>query len=142
MTDQPAFPPMPKPRGGLTPYLQLDGALKAARFYEQAFGAEQVFLVPPDEQGRTMHVHLVVNDSSVMLSDAYPEHGHGHKPAQGYTLQLHLDDADIQRWWDRAVAAGCEVQMPLQIMFWGDRWGSLRDAFGVEWAMNAPVNQG
>jgi len=142
MTDQPAFPPMPEPRGGLTPYLQLDGALKAARFYEQAFGAEQVFLVPPDEQGRTMHVHLVVNDASVMLSDAYPEHGHGHKPAQGYTLQLHLDDADIQRWWDRAVAAGCEVQMPLQIMFWGDRWGSLRDPFGVEWAMNAPVNQG
>jgi uncharacterized glyoxalase superfamily protein PhnB len=26
-------------------------------------------------------------------------------------------------------------------MFWGDRWGSLRDPFGVEWAMNAPVNQ-
>ncbi len=141
MTDQPAFPPMPKPRGGLTPYLQLDGALKAASFYAQAFGAEQVFVVPPDEQGRTMHVHLVVNDSSLMLSDAYPEHGHGHRPAQGYTLQLHLDDADIESWWDRAVAAGCEVQMPLQIMFWGARWGSLRDPFGVEWAMNAPVNQ-
>jgi uncharacterized glyoxalase superfamily protein PhnB len=27
-------------------------------------------------------------------------------------------------------------------MFWGDRWGSLRDPFGVNWAMNAPVKDG
>jgi uncharacterized glyoxalase superfamily protein PhnB len=27
-------------------------------------------------------------------------------------------------------------------MFWGDRWGSMRDPFGVHWAMNAPVKKG
>jgi uncharacterized glyoxalase superfamily protein PhnB len=28
--------------------------------------------------------------------------------------------------------------MPLADMFWGDRYGQLRDSFGVLWAMNQP----
>lgn len=137
MTDQPAYPVAVK--GGLCPYLQVDGALKAADFYKTAFGAELAHAVPPDEQGRTMHVHLYVNGSSLMLNDAYPEYGHAHQPAAGYVLQLHLQPDTIDAWWQRAIDAGCEVLMPLDVMFWGDRWGSLKDPFGVSWAMNAPV---
>ncbi|MFD9898178.1 VOC family protein [Mesorhizobium sp. NPDC059025] len=130
--------PRPKVLGGLIAYLQVDGAVKAAEFYKHAFGAEEVFAYPPDEQGRTMHIHLYVNGSSLMLSDAFPEHGHPHKPAQGYTMQLILQADNIDGWWKRAVEAGCEIENPLGDMFWGDRWGSLRDPFGINWAMNAP----
>jgi uncharacterized glyoxalase superfamily protein PhnB len=136
-SDQPA---PAKVLGGMTPYISVEGALKAAEFYGKAFGAETVFMFPPDEQGRTMHVHLHVNGSTLMLSDGYPEHGHPAMKPQGYTLQLHLKGSEIDRWWKRAVDAGCEVTTPLAIMFWGDRWGSLRDPFGIDWAMNAPVN--
>ncbi|TWH31714.1 MULTISPECIES: VOC family protein [unclassified Aminobacter] len=139
MSDQ-QFPPMPPAKSGLVPYLEVEGALKAAEFYKKAFGAEQAFAVPPDENGRTLHVHLYVNNSSLMLSDAYPEHGHPHEPAAGYTLQLILKPDEIDSWWQRAVDAGCEVVVPLDVMFWGDRWGNLRDPFGVSWAMNAPVS--
>jgi PhnB protein len=131
--------PAPKVLGGLIAYLQVDGALKAADFYAKAFGAEKVFNYPPDEQGRTMHVHLYINGSSLMLCDAYPDHGQPHQPAQGYTMQLLLDSDNIDTWWKRAVDAGCEVAVPLEVMFWGDRWGQLKDPFGVSWAMNAPV---
>ena len=138
MTDE-KFPPMPPAKGGLNAYLEVDGALKAAEFYVKAFGAEMAFVVPPDETGRTMHVHLYVNGSSLMLGDPFPEHGHPHMPAQGYTLQLILSNDEIDTWWQRAIDAGCEVVTPLDVMFWGDRWGSLRDPFGVSWAMNASV---
>lgn len=131
--------PRPQVLGGLIAYLQVDGAVKAAEFYKRAFGAEEVFSYPPDEQGRTMHIHLYINGSSLMLSDAYPEHGHPHKAAQGYTMQLILQAGNIDSWWSRAVDAGCDIESPLQEMFWGDRWGSLRDPFGVNWAMNAPI---
>jgi len=141
MTDAtPEFPAMPAPKNGLVAYLQVDGAQKAAEFYAKAFGAETAYLVPPDEKGRTMHVHLYINGSSLMLCDAYPEHGHAHEPAQGYTMQLILGE-DIDTWWKRAVDAGCEVTVPLEPMFWGDRWGSMKDPFGVSWAMNAPVKK-
>lgn len=138
-TTQAGNPPPAKVLGGMTPYITVDGALKAAAFYARAFGAEQVFSYPPDDQGRTMHVHLHVNGSTLMLSDGFPEHGHPALAPQGYTLQLHLDDGDIEQWWRRAVDAGCEIRTPLQVMFWGDRWGQLRDPFGVDWAMNAPT---
>ncbi|MDB5524050.1 MAG: hypothetical protein JWM58_1813 [Rhizobium sp.] len=142
MTDtamQTEAPPMPKTLGGLVAYLTLDGVQKAAEFYKTAFGAEQVFMVPPDENGRTMHLHLYINGSSLMLCDGYPEHGHPAEKPQGYTMQLIVDDIDF--WWERAVKAGAEITLPLQLMFWGDRYGQLRDPFGVNWAMNAPARK-
>jgi len=128
---------MPPVKGGLLPYVTVEGAIKAAEFYKKAFGAEEAFMVPVDEQGRTMHVHLYINDSSIMLSDAYPDYGHPFEKHQGFAIQLVVDDIDF--WWDRAFAAGAEVVMPVEVMFWGDRYGQLRDPFGVLWSMNGPV---
>jgi uncharacterized glyoxalase superfamily protein PhnB len=121
----------------VTPYLTVDGATRAADFYQRAFGAEQVYRHPVDETGRSMHVHLYVNGGSLMLSDAYPEHGHPLRAPQAFNLHLQVDD--VERWWKRAVAAGCEIVSPLQVMFWGDRYGQLRDPFGVLWALASPA---
>ncbi|WP_395645393.1 VOC family protein [Terricaulis sp.] len=125
--------------GGVVPYLEVDGAFKAAAFYENAFGAEVVAAQPPDEKGRTMHIHLYLNGGSFMLVDPYPEHGHPHQPAQGYTLHLKID-GDIDAAFNRAVDAGCTIALPLQDMFWGDRYGQLRDPFGILWSMGQPKN--
>ncbi|WP_026869281.1 VOC family protein [Inquilinus limosus] len=125
--------------GGLVAYVNVEGALKAAEFYEKAFGAKTVYSVPPDEKGRTMHVHAHVNGSSLMISDFYPEHGFGFEQPQAFTLQLILKADEIDAWWQRAVDAGCTIEVPLDVMFWGDRWGRLKDPFGIAWAMNAPV---
>jgi hypothetical protein len=35
----------------------------------------------------------------------------------------------------RAIDAGATSLMPPADMFWGDRFGKLRDPFGVEWSM-------
>lgn len=129
-----AVMPKVETKGGVIAYLSLDGALKAADFYETAFAAERAAAYPPDEQGRTMHVHIYINGSSVMLGDFYPEHGHAKEAPQGFTMQLIVDD--IHTWFDRAVDAGCESLMPPQKMFWGDTWGQVRDPFGVTWAFN------
>ena len=130
---------VPDVRGGVVPYLQVDGAVKAAEFYEKAFGAKEVGRMPPDEQGRTMHIHLHINGGSLMLSDAYPEHGYPAQAPQAFDIMLPVDD--IEAWWNRAVEAGAEIKMPLADMFWGDRYGQLRDPFGVSWAMNAPIRR-
>lgn len=84
-----------------------------------------------------MHVHLHINGTSVMLSDPYPEHGHPLQKPQAFTLHLPIHDVDGA--WNRAVDAGAEVVAPLQVMFWGNLYGQLRDPFGVTWSMSAPV---
>jgi uncharacterized glyoxalase superfamily protein PhnB len=128
-------PPKTAPvKCGLVAYLQLDGASRAAEFYREAFGAEVAAAHPPDAKGRTMHIHLYLNGASLMLSDFYPEHGQAPTKPQGFTLTLMV--SDIQSAWDRAMAAGAEPVMPPTDMFWGDRYGALRDPFGVSWAMN------
>ncbi|HEY5809002.1 MAG TPA: glyoxalase/bleomycin resistance/extradiol dioxygenase family protein [Povalibacter sp.] len=134
-----AQPPMPKVLGGVVAYLTVGGASAASEFYQRAFGATEVFRYPVDEQGRTMHIHLYVNGSSVMLNDPYPEHGHPLKTPQGFNMTLQVDDID--QWWDRAVAAGAKVEMPVSLMFWGSRYGQVRDPFGVMWSMNEKPRQ-
>lgn len=123
-------------KGGVVPYLSVRDAAAAADFYIKAFGATEAFRYPPDDKGRYLHIHLYVNGGSLMLADPFPDHGHPHQPAQGYTLHMKVDDVDA--WWKRAVDAGAEVVLPLQRMFWGDRYGQLRDPFGVLWSMGMP----
>jgi uncharacterized glyoxalase superfamily protein PhnB len=93
--------------------------------------------MPPDEKGRYMHIHLVVNGGSLMLADAFPDHGHPLEAQSGYTLHLQVDDADA--WWKRAVEAGAEPLMPVTDMFWGDRYGQFRDPFGVRWSVGTTI---
>lgn len=129
--------PMPAVRGGVVPYLQVSSATDASAFYQRAFGATEVYRVPVDDRGRTMHIHLYVNNGSLMLSDAFPEYGHPHEQPQAFSLNLQVDD--IEMWWERALAAGVEVVLPVQEMFWGARYGQVRDPFGIIWAFNQPL---
>jgi len=111
----------PAVKGGMVPYLMVGGAIKAGEFYQKALGAEIALARPPDEQGRSMHVHVYVNGSSLMLSDAYPDHGCPLESAKGFNLMLVVDDIDA--WWRRAIEAGAQSVMPVADMFRDDRYG-------------------
>jgi len=123
-------------KGGVIAYLCLDGAIKAGELYKKALGAEQVHLHPVDDKGRTMHLHLHINGSSVMLSDPFPEHGACHAQAAGFSLMLPVKDVDAA--FRRAVDAGMTGNMPPADMFWGDRYAQAKDSFGVQWAFVGP----
>jgi PhnB protein len=122
---------------GVIPYITVEGVNEAAAFYQRAFGAKELNRLAADDGKRLIHCHLEINGGSLMLSDPFPEHGYGFEPSKSFTLTLVVEDADT--WWNRAVEAGCEVLMPLQVMFWGDRYGQLRDPFQIGWAINSPV---
>ena len=53
------------------------------------------------------------------------------------TLTLRVDDIDF--WWKRGVDAGMEIVTPVEVMFWGDRYGQYRDPFGFLWALVSAV---
>jgi PhnB protein len=127
------------PTGGLTPHLTIKGgtAAEAIEFYKAAFRATERARMLAEDGKRLMHAHLVVNGASLMLNDDFPEyHGPGDTgagPPSAFTLHLQVDDADA--WFAHATAAGAEVAMPLTDMFWGDRYGQVRDPFGFRWAI-------
>jgi hypothetical protein len=51
------------------------------------------------------------------------------------SVGLHVYVADCDALFRRAVAAGATVVMPLTDMFWGDRYGQVRDPFGHVWSI-------
>ena len=52
----------------ITPYLTIKGADKALEFYQEAFGATDIFR-HPGEDGRLFHARMTINGGTVMMSD-------------------------------------------------------------------------
>ncbi len=134
------------PTGGLTPHIQIGDkrAAEAIDWYIKAFGATEVRRQPAsDTDPRLMHAHLHINGASLMLHDEFPEYvGPADADAaggSGLTLHLQVDNADT--WFGRAVAAGATPAMPVQDMFWGDRYGQIKDPFGYRWSIAHALNQ-
>ncbi len=124
---------------GVIPYVAIDGAQAAIDFYKRAFGAVQHGDAVKTEDGRILNVGLEINGGTIMLMDPFPETGTDQTAAehQRLTLQLVITDGDL--WWNRAVEAGCVVTHPFKLEFWGDRYGRVRDPFGLDWAFNEPA---
>ena len=117
----------------ITPHICVRGAERAAAFYRDAFGAEEISRVPTPD-GRLMSLRLRMDDGDVHLADEFPELGVLAPPSIGGTaVVLSLDVADAEAVFARAIAAGAEVRQPLQDAFWGDRHGQLEDPFGHRW---------
>jgi PhnB protein len=129
---------MPAPETSLVPSLTFKDATKAIEFYEKAFGAkvESVFHDPNGKD--VMHASLRFGESVLYLADDMGRSGRtvetGHAAAS--TLTLQVPDADAV--FKKALDAGCDVDMPLENQFWGDRYGQLKDPFGLVWAVLAP----
>jgi PhnB protein len=129
--------PNPIPPGvhTVTPHLVCAGAARAMDFYKKAFNAREMMkLEGPD--GKLMHGAIMIGDSLVMLADEYPEwNSVGPNALKGTTVALALYVEDADRQFEQAVAAGCSVYMPLEDMFWGDRYGIVRDPYGHLWSI-------
>jgi len=110
-------------------------AARAIEFYKQAFGAvEKGVMKGPD--GKIMHAELRIGDSIVMLADEFPEfQSLSPQSIGGSGMGLHIYIEDVDSAFDRAVKAGATVEMPVADMFWGDRYGKLRDPFGHKWSI-------
>lgn len=114
-------------------HIVVQGAGRAAAFYAEAFGAQEVSRIPvPD--GRLMSVQLRIGGGLLHLADEFPEMGVLAPPTIGGTpVVLALEVADAEVVFARAVAAGATVRQPLADMFWGGRHGQVDDPFGHRW---------
>lgn len=131
----PAKSPVPEGFSTVTPHLVVNGASDAIEFYQKAFGAEELSRMA-GPRGTLMHALLRIGSSRVMLCDDLSRERNAAPAADAVspvTLHLFVEDAD--QTFERAVAAGAKVVMPLEDMFWGDRYGTLEDPFGHRWAV-------
>lgn len=123
----------------VTPHLAVRDAAAAIEFYVRAFGAKERFRMAAPN-GSIVHAELAIGDSQVYLAEEFPG-GDVAAPASvgGTTTTIHLAVRNVDRAYERALAAGATVTMPLANMFWGDRFAKVRDPFGHSWSLSQHV---
>jgi PhnB protein len=131
-------------KGQITPYLSFDGnAKQALEFYKEVLGAEIIgiqtfgeadYPTPPEAANRVMHAKLSKGDISLMFSDTFP----GKSVVVGTNVSLTLEpesEEEIQSLYD-ALRKGGKALMELEDTFWGAKYASVQDQFGVIWELN------
>ncbi len=138
MSEHPAGA-LPADMHTVTPHLLCRDAAAIIDFCVRAFGATETLRLPAPG-GRIMHAQISIGDSAVMLADTHPGCGSRDPDGLGGTpVVLHLQVPDVDATYDRALAAGAVSVMPPQDMFWGDRYGQVRDPNGHVWALATHV---
>jgi PhnB protein len=136
-----AVKPIPEGYHSLTPYLVVGDGSKAIDFYKEAFGAEELFRMA-DPTGKIGHAELRIGDSVLMLADEHPEVDARSPESIGgspVSVLLYVEDSDAV--FDRAVKAGATEERPVELQFYGDRAGTLRDPFGHRWNIHTTVEE-
>lgn len=133
------FEPIPSGFHSVTPYLAIKGAAQAIEWYEKAFGAKEIMRQEGPE-GKLIHARVRIGDSVVMMSDVFEVAAHKDSEGSGaVSVSLHIYSRNVDALWKRAVEAGAKVEMQLDDMFWGERYGQLTDPFGHSWSLSMRI---
>ncbi len=130
----PAVRAIPEGYHSITPSITCKGAAKAIDFYKDVFHAKELsrMTMPGNMIG---HADLMIGDSHLMLNDEFPGMAAAPSPNSLSSVNLFVYTKNVDELFDRAVKAGCKVEMPLANQFWGDRYGKVRDPFGHQWGL-------
>ncbi len=128
----------------IIPYLFFDGNCESAmNFYKYALSAEIIYLqrykdtpmeVDEKQKEKIVHGALKVADNQIYFSDVY-EYDEATK-GKNIALNLNFDSEEEQTAAFKKLSEEAHVEMNLQDTFWGSRFGSLVDKFGVRWLLN------
>ena len=120
-------PWIPRDFRTVTPNIIVDDAENAIAFLKGALGAIEQYRLTTSG-GKVAHCELKLGDSVVNVGESMDGW-----PARGLVAQIYVENSDAL--FERAVAAGATVIMPMTDMFFGSREGRVADPFGSVWTI-------
>ena len=109
----------------LNTYFSVKDSARFLDFLKYAFGAEAIEN-HAHKDGGIMHAKVRIGDTVFELSE-------GRAPWGPRTVSHHLYVEDCNEVFARGLAKGCRELQPMADQFYGDRSGSLVDAWGNHW---------
>ena len=132
----------------LNPYISFHtNAREALEFYQSVFGGDLTIStfgdfpgmgVPDEELGGAMHGQLTTPGGLTLMAADTPSHM-GYEAPSGAAVTISVsgdDDEELDRYW-AGLSEGGTVVLPFEPAPWGDRFGMLKDRFGVDWMLNS-----
>ncbi|MEQ6123959.1 VOC family protein [Pseudotenacibaculum sp. MALMAid0570] len=128
-------------------YLSFDGNCEEAmNFYQQVFGGEFTVVMryadgPPQyivkgTESKIMHMTLSMeNGAELKAADVFNE------PVQkgnAYHVSIGADSEEQGEEFFNKLVEGAQITMPFQNVFWGGKFGSLIDRYGIQWMISTP----
>ncbi|WP_428740855.1 VOC family protein [Tenacibaculum sp.] len=133
----------------VNPYLNFDGnAEEAFNFYKSVFGGEFTALMkmsdapdadklPEEDKNRVMHISLPLSkDTTLMASDIVLCAGQTLKEGNNSYISIHPESKEEADRLFNGLSKEGDIEMPLEMQFWGDYYGSFTDKFGIHWMVN------
>lgn len=117
---------------------------EALNFYIKALGAKPVMMLryseapTPNEFSKEMtqkimHGRITLGDGVIMASDAPPN---CMPNLGGFAINIGVDTPEEAERLFKALSEKAEINMPMAETFWAQRFGMLKDQFGVPWMIN------
>ena len=130
------------------PYLTFEGNCEEAmNYYKDILDGEYIVLMrysdgPPEylnpsNENKIMHVTMKFRNSELKASDRI---GNPVPKGKAHHLSLSIDNEEDAVAIFNGLADGGEVEMPFNDVFWGGKFGSLVDKFGIQWMISAGHN--
>lgn len=127
----------------ITAHLSFKGNCREAMaFYKDCFGGElslqgmadgpMADTMPPEMRDKIMHASLTSGSLMLMGSDMNAE---GVKQGDNVTLMLTCSSNEEIKRLESKLAAGGQINHPVQDAFWGGLFGHLIDKYGFTWML-------
>jgi uncharacterized glyoxalase superfamily protein PhnB len=134
---------IPEGYENIIPHLVVKDAAKAIEFYKKVFGAKELYRnTVPEDESKIVHSVITIRASKLMIVDEFPEMCDDSQSGQkvgspitigGNSMFLNMYFDDVDAIYKKATDEGASVVMPLSDVFWGDRYGQIKDPFGHIW---------
>jgi PhnB protein len=123
----------------IVPELSVRDGRNAVEFYEEAFGATEVYRVGGTEENPSVVSQLTIGDASFWVSDESPEHANfSPESLGGGTVRILLIVDDPDATVERAVSRGAREVRPVADEH-GWRLGRIEDPYGHHWEIGKPL---
>lgn len=131
---------LPRGRTTLTPHLVVSPAARALDFYAEVFGAKLLDVQRFPGSDAVAHAELDFGAGWLTLSDPLEAYGLvAPDLSAGSSFSLAIYVKNVDEVAGRALAAGATLREPVATFVSGDRYASIRDPFGVRWAIMTRV---
>lgn len=119
----------PENYNSLSPYLIVDDASKFVKLLIDIFDAK-ILRRYDQENGKIMHIELLLDDSVIMISDSTEEY-------KANTTMLHFYVPDVFKTYEKALSLGCTaIDPPKNNEGDPDTRGSFYDFSGNYWSVS------
>jgi PhnB protein len=117
---------------------------EAIEFYRRTIEAETLFMMRfrdcpdpaqsrPGLEDKIFHATFCIGSTQIMASDCGCEKPPAKPAFAGFALLLRVETPEKAEQFFAALSEGGQIQIPLQKLFFAERYGIVIDRFGVSW---------